>query len=58
MELAVEAAVTGSREVALQALALDPMVDDLDMAQAILDDYLETHHAALPQFHGRWHFER
>jgi alpha-galactosidase len=58
VELAVEAAVTGSRDVALQALALDPMVDDLDMARAILDDYLETHRATLPQFHGRWHFER
>jgi alpha-galactosidase/6-phospho-beta-glucosidase family protein len=44
--------------VALQALALDPTVDDLDLARAILDDYLETHRATLPQFHDRWHFER
>ena len=54
VELVVEAAATGSREVALRALALDPMVDDLAMAGAILDDYLETHRAHLPQFEGRW----
>jgi alpha-galactosidase/6-phospho-beta-glucosidase family protein len=57
VELAVEAAVTGSRQVALQALAIDPTVDDLDMARAVLDDILETHRAYLPQFHGRWHWE-
>ena len=44
-----------SRELALQALALDPTVDDLAIARAVLDDYLETHKAHLPQFHGRWH---
>jgi alpha-galactosidase len=54
VELVVEAAATGSRERALQALALDPTVDDLAMARAILDDILETHRANLPQFHGQW----
>jgi alpha-galactosidase/6-phospho-beta-glucosidase family protein len=39
----------------LQALALDPIVDDLDVARAVLDDYLETHKETLPQFHGHWH---
>jgi alpha-galactosidase/6-phospho-beta-glucosidase family protein len=55
VELVVDAAVLGSHELALQALALDPTVDDLDIARAVLDDYLETHKAHLPQFHGRWH---
>ena len=54
VELVVDAAVQGSRELALQALALDPIVDDLDVARAVLDDYLETHKATLPQFHSLW----
>jgi alpha-galactosidase len=54
VELVVDAAVQGSRELALQALALDPIVDDLDIARAVLDDYLETHKETLPQFHGHW----
>jgi alpha-galactosidase len=53
VELVVDAAVLGSRELALQALALDPTVDDLDIARAVLDDYLEIHRDNLPQFHGR-----
>jgi alpha-galactosidase len=48
--LAVQAAVTGDRAVALQALLLDPMVSDLAQAQAILDEYLTAHAALLPQF--------
>jgi alpha-galactosidase len=55
VELVVDAAVQGSRELALQALALDPTVDDLDIARDVLDDYLATHRENLPQFHGRWH---
>lgn len=55
VELVVDAAVRGDRRLALQALALDPTVDDLDLARAILDDYLETHAEYLPQFHCRWH---
>ncbi len=48
--LAAEAGVTGSREKALQALMLDPMVNDLDQAEAILDAYLAVHADYLPQF--------
>ncbi len=55
VELVVDAAARGDRELALQALALDPMVDDLDMARAMLADYLETYRELLPQFYGRWH---
>ncbi len=54
VELVVDAAARGSRDLALQALALDPTVDDLDIARDVLDDYLETHRDTLPQFHGRW----
>ena len=50
-DLVVEASVTGSREVALQALLLDPTINDIGTARAILDDYLTTHAAHLPQFH-------
>jgi len=58
VELVVDAAVTGSREVALQALAIDPTVDDLDVARAVLDEILTTHKVNLPQFHGRWHWRQ
>jgi alpha-galactosidase len=54
VEVVIEAAVRGDRELALQALALDPMIDDLDVARAMLTDYLETYRELLPQFYGRW----
>jgi alpha-galactosidase len=53
VELVVDAAVTGSRELALQALLLDPMVNDIDMARDILEDYLSVHARYLPQFQGK-----
>jgi alpha-galactosidase len=49
-QLCVDAAVNGDRQAALQCLLLDPVVTDLDMAQQILDDYLETYREYLPQF--------
>ena len=51
-ELAVEAAVTGSRQAALQALLLDPVVNDMDAAEQCLDEMLRVHRAFLPQFSG------
>jgi alpha-galactosidase len=48
--LEVEAAMTGDRQLALQALLLDPMVTDIDTARAILDDLLMEYHQYLPQF--------
>jgi alpha-galactosidase len=48
--LCVDAAVHGDREAALQCLLLDPVITDLDVAQLILDDYLETYRAYLPAF--------
>ncbi|HMT21912.1 MAG TPA: hypothetical protein PKE20_11835, partial [Promineifilum sp.] len=50
VELVVDAAVTGDRALALQALLLDPMINDINRARAILDDYLVTFAAYLPQF--------
>jgi alpha-galactosidase len=58
VELVVDAAVQGDRGLALQALALDPTVDDLDLARAILDDYLHDYRTQLPQFHGNWRLDR
>ncbi|MGE5528928.1 MAG: alpha-glucosidase/alpha-galactosidase [Patescibacteria group bacterium] len=49
-ELAVEAAVHGDREAALQALLLDPVVDGVDTARAVLDELLRVHAPYLPQF--------
>lgn len=48
--LVVEAAVRGDRGLALQALLLDPMINDIDRARAILDDFLQTFAEYLPQF--------
>lgn len=50
-QLAVDAAVEGSYEKALQCLLLDPVVHDMDIAKNILDDYLKTYKEHLPQFH-------
>ena len=48
--IVVDAAVTGDRQLALQALMLDPMVSDIDQARAILDDFLIQFNEYLPQF--------
>jgi alpha-galactosidase len=49
-EMVVDAAVAGDRDLALQALLLDPMVNDTGRARRILDDYLEAFSDHLPQF--------
>lgn len=46
----VEAAVHGDRQLALHALLLDPMINDIDRAKAILDDFLVSFAQWLPQF--------
>ena len=48
----VDAAATGDRTLALQALLLDPMINDIDRARAILDDFLVSFREWLPQFWG------
>jgi alpha-galactosidase len=40
IDLAVEAAINGSRDAALQALLVDPVVDSLDRAESLLDTML------------------
>jgi alpha-galactosidase len=49
-DLAVEAALEGSRDVALQALLLDPVVNSARAAAAFLDDVLRAHRPWLPRF--------
>jgi alpha-galactosidase len=49
-ELAVEAAMTGSREMALQALLIDPVVHSASAAEAFLEDVLREHTRYLPAF--------
>ncbi|MHB1318178.1 MAG: family 4 glycosyl hydrolase, partial [Anaerolineae bacterium] len=49
--LAVDAAALGSRELMLQALLVDPMVNDMDQAKVLVDKMLELQAAYLPQFH-------
>jgi len=48
--LMVQAALTGDRSVALQALALDPLVPDTATATAILDDAVVAHAPLLDRF--------
>lgn len=50
VEMVVDTAVTGDRDLALQTLLLDPMINDIGRARAILDDYLTTFAPYLPQF--------
>jgi alpha-galactosidase/6-phospho-beta-glucosidase family protein len=49
-ELTVEAALTGDRQTALQALAADPRIESLEQATAILEDLLREQREWLPQF--------
>ncbi|MBN2045651.1 MAG: alpha-glucosidase/alpha-galactosidase [Anaerolineales bacterium] len=49
-QLSVDAAVLGDRQLALQALLLDPVITDLNIAKQILEDYLLTYREYLPQF--------
>jgi len=49
-ELTIEAAVTGDRGAALQALVANPLVPSVAVAKLLLDELLEAHAAYLPQF--------
>ena len=49
-ELCVDFAYYGDRQLALQCLLLDPMINDIDMAKNILEDYLVSYRGLLPQF--------
>lgn len=49
-QLAVEAAVTGSRKTAFLALLAHPLVREYDVALPLLDELLEANRQYLPQF--------
>jgi alpha-galactosidase len=49
-DAAVEAAVEGSRDLAMRALLLDPLVTSAAAAERFLDEILRTHRAHLPRF--------
>ncbi len=49
----VQAAVHGDRHAALQALLLDPLVPNVQVAQALLDEFLETHREYIVPFSRR-----
>ncbi|MGQ9628920.1 MAG: family 4 glycosyl hydrolase [bacterium] len=49
-DLVVEAAVTGSRQAALQSMLIDPVVQSADAARKTLDELLKIHAPYLPQF--------
>lgn len=49
-ELMVDAALSGSRALALQAMLADPLVPSVEAAEAMLDDALTEHARFLPGF--------
>ncbi len=49
-EITVQAALSGDRALALQALALDPLVPSPAVAASILDDAIEAHGAVMDRF--------
>ncbi len=51
--LAVDAAVLGSKELLLQAVLTDPMVNDMDQGRALVDEMLQLQAKYLPQFQGK-----
>ncbi len=48
--LTADAVVRGDRQLALQALLLDPVIRDMDVAKQILEDYLTVYKQHLPTF--------
>lgn len=51
-EMVVAGGVTGDYDLALQAMTLDPMIDDPAIARNLLNDYLEAQKVYVPQFFG------
>jgi len=49
--LVMESAMNGDRQLALQAMLLDPLVPSLEIAEAMLDELLEAHEEHLPRFY-------
>lgn len=49
-ELIIKAAITGCYDDAYTALVMNPLVADISLSKAVLDELLEAHQAYLPQF--------
>lgn len=49
-QLTVDAAMTGDRNLAIQAMLADAMVPSIEIAKAMLDELIEAHAEHLPQF--------
>ncbi|WP_458120476.1 6-phospho-beta-glucosidase [Paenibacillus sp. Z6-24] len=49
-QLTIEAAITGDRDIALQAMVHHPLVPSVNIAKALLEEMLETNRPYLPQF--------
>ncbi|MBP2000194.1 6-phospho-beta-glucosidase [Paenibacillus shirakamiensis] len=49
-QIAIEAAVTGDRGLALQALAIHPLVPSVNEAEHMLNEMMQQHQLYLPQF--------
>lgn len=50
IEITVDAALKGDRDLMLEALLADGAVDDRDVARSLRDDLIEAHRGFLPQF--------
>ena len=48
--LTVDSVVQGDRQLALQALLLDPVIRDMDIAKQVLKDYLAAYREHIPTF--------
>ena len=51
-KLITKASVEGDREAGIQAFALFPMIDDLELAENLFNEYLNNFKTSLPQFHS------
>ncbi|UHA72551.1 6-phospho-beta-glucosidase [Paenibacillus sp. 481] len=52
-QLTIEAAITGDRGIALQAMVHHPLVPSVAVAKQLLDEMLEANRAYLPQFFNK-----
>jgi alpha-galactosidase len=49
-QLCIDAVVQGDRQLAVQSLLLDPVINDIDIAEKVLVDILASNRQYLPQF--------
>jgi len=49
-QLTVDSVVRGDRQLALQALLFSPGITDMEVAQQVMDDYLDAYREYLPSF--------